>query len=442
VILRAQLPLGPADREGVKQTGEAGSGRERPALGIVSLDRAAVEVASEFARVGAAGVLAVDASFLAAIGRRYGAAPHQEVLQRLAAFLRDKVAAHLHAADCICLGELGRDEVLVVFLRDRHDALFYRETLPALAREVCSALLAQGPRLAYPYASDETRLHAGVSPVLHDPTLRSEKLLRRARDLALADAALRAQVEASSRRERFLSLLFSEDVRIVFEPIVKLESRQVLGYEALVRGAAGSEFATPAQLFAAAAECDALFELDCLCRRTALGAAHRLPDGAKLFLNCLPSAIHDPALQDSALRDLLARHKLRPSDVVFEISERESIDNFAVFREVCDHYSALGFLIALDDVGVGYSSLEAVTELAPDYLKVDMSFVRGIDEDPARQEILKALTSIAWRIDARIIAEGIETEGELRTLRELAVSYGQGYRIGRASELQREGEAR
>ncbi len=418
----------------MKQSGEAGSALERPDLAIQSLERAAGEIAVDFGRVGAAGVLAVDATSLGGIGRRYGAAPHQEVLKRLAGLVADKVAAHLGPADRICLGELGRDEVLVVFVRSRHDAVFYRETLAALARDVSAALRAQAPRLAYPYVSDDIRLHAGVSPVLHDPTLRPDVLLRRARDLAIADAALRAQVEAAGRRERFLALLLSEEVRTVFEPIVKLESRQVLGYEALVRGAPGSEFATPAQLFAAA-ECDALFELDCLCRRTALRAADRLPEGAKLFVNCLPSAIHDPALQDSALRDLLARYRLRPSDVVFEISERESIDNFAVFREVCDHYSSLGFQIALDDVGVGYSSLEAVTELAPDYLKVDMSFIRGIDEDVARQEILKALTSIAWRIDARVIAEGIETDGELRTLRELAVSYGQGYRIGRASEL-------
>jgi EAL domain-containing protein (putative c-di-GMP-specific phosphodiesterase class I) len=425
----------------VKQSREAGSAEGRAAEGVASLERAAAEVAGEFARVGAAGILAVDASALASIGRRYGGAPHQEVLTRLAAFLRDKVAAHLAPGDRICLGEMGRDEVLVLFLRDRHDAAFFRETLPGLARDVCAALIAQAGRIAYPYASEDTFLHAGVAPVLHDPTLRPDTLLRRARDLALADAALRARVEAAARRERFLSLLFSEEVRIVFEPIVKLESRQILGYEALVRGTAGSEFATPAQLFGAATECDALFELDCLCRRTALRAAGRLPPGAKLFLNCLPSAIHDPALQDSALRDQLARHGLRPSDVVFEISERESIDNFAVFREVCDHYSSLGFQIALDDVGVGYSSLEAVTELAPDFLKVDMSFVRGIDEDPARQEILKALTSIAWRLDARIIAEGIETDAELRTLRELAVSYGQGYRIGRASELHPESPA-
>jgi EAL domain-containing protein (putative c-di-GMP-specific phosphodiesterase class I) len=406
-----------------------------------TLDRAATTIAGDFARVGAAGVLAVDASSLAPIERRYGAAPHREVLSRLAGFVRDKVAPRLEGADCLCLGELGRDEVLVVFLRDRHDGDFFREALPALARELRPLLAAQGARLAYPYAKEPPSLPVGVAPVLYDPTLRPGTLLRRGRDLALAAAELQARNEAAARRDRFLALLLAEEVRTVFEPIVRLETRQVLGYEALVRGAPGSELATPAQLFAAAAECEASFELDSLCRRTALHAAGRLPKGAKLFLNCLPSAIHDPALQDTALRDLLARQRLRPSDVVFEISERESIENFAVFREVCDRYSAQGFGIALDDVGAGYSSLEAVTELAPDYLKVDMSFVRGIDGDPARKEILKALTQIASRIHARIIAEGIETEAELLTLRELAVPYGQGYLIGRASELAGSGRA-
>ncbi|HEX2485583.1 MAG TPA: EAL domain-containing protein, partial [Myxococcota bacterium] len=427
-VVRQEAGKASAARAGAPVTGERA---DEPA----TLDRAAVEIADEFARVGAAGVLAVDTSSLAAIARRYGAAPHREVVERLAAFVRDKVAPQLVGADRLCLGELGRDEVLVVFLRDRHDATFFRETLPALARELGALLASQGARLAYPYAGDAPELPAGVAPVLFDPTLRPGTLLRRGRDLALEASALQARVAAATRRERFLSLLFSEEVRIVFEPIVRLENRQVLGFEALVRGMPGSEFSVPAQLFAAAAECEASFELDALCRRTALRAADRLPKGAKLFLNCLPSAIHDPSLQDTALRDLLARHRLRPSDVVFEISERESIENFAVFREVCDRYSAQGFQIALDDVGAGYSSLEAVTELAPDYLKVDMSFVRGIDGDPARQEILKALTQVAWRIDARIVAEGIETEAELRTLRGLAVSYGQGYLIGRASEL-------
>lgn len=419
----------------MRRSAEAGSQSDRAPDEAEALDRAAAALAGDFARIGAAGILAVDTASLASIERRYGAAPHREVLSRVAAFVRDQVAEHLVGPDRLCLGELGRDEVLVVFLRDRHDAAFFRETLPGLARQVGTMLASQASRLAYPYAADAPLLPAGVAPVLHDPTMRPGTLLRRARDHALAAAELRARNEAAARRDRFLGLLFSEEVRVVFEPIVRLESRQVLGFEALVRGLPGGDFPSPAQLFAAAAECEASFELDCLCRRTALHSAQHLPKGAKLFLNCLPSAIHDPALQEAALRDLLARHRLRPSDVVFEISERESIDNFAVFREVCDRYSAQGFEIALDDVGAGYSSLEAVTELAPDYLKVDMSFVRGIDGDPARQEILKALTQVAWRIDARIIAEGIETEAELATLRGLAVSYGQGHLIGRASPL-------
>jgi len=104
----------------VRQGAEAGRGLER-ADEPETLDRAAVAVADEFARLGAAGVLAVDTSALAGIERRYGAAPHREVVSRLAAFVRDKVAPQLAGADRLCLGELGRDEVLVVFLRDRRD---------------------------------------------------------------------------------------------------------------------------------------------------------------------------------------------------------------------------------------------------------------------------------------------------------------------------------
>jgi EAL domain-containing protein (putative c-di-GMP-specific phosphodiesterase class I) len=172
-----------------------------------------------------------------------------------------------------------------------------------------------------------------------------------------------------------------------------------------------------------------------LCRRQALRQAKRLPEGAKLFLNLLPCAIYDPAFDRDALRATLQDHQLRPSDVVFEISEHESIGNFAIFRELCDRYSELGFKIAMDDVGAGYGSLEAVTELTPDYIKVDIAFIRAIDSDPARQAVLIALNGIAQRIGAQIIAEGIETPEQFEKLKELAVPYGQGYFVGRATRF-------
>ena len=400
---------------------------------LATLDEVAPGLTRSLREVGAGGLLVVDAGALEEVERHTGARAHAQVLQRVAGRVRELVAGELRGADRVVLGELGRNEIVVVLLRERHDSVFYRETLPGLAARIEQSLEEQGPRLVYPFARDSIELPTGATRLLHDPAARPEVLLGRARDAALADADLRARTAAARRRERFLSLLFAEQIDIVFEPIVRLENRKLLGCEALVRGPEGSELSSPNQLFRAAAEAGALFELDCLCRRSALLAADRLPAGSRLFLNCLPSVIHDPAFQAEELGRLLQAQGLAPRDVVLEISEKESIANFAVFREVCDHYKELGFQIALDDVGVGYSSLEAVNELAPAFLKVDMSFVRGIDEDPSRREILKALTSVAWRIGASIIAEGIETEAELATLRDLAVSYGQGYLIGRAS---------
>ena len=98
----------------------------------------------------------------------------------------------------------------------------------------------------------------------------------------------------------------------------------------------------------------------------------------------------------------------------------------------------MGFKVALDDTGVGYSSLGTVMELSPDYIKVDLSLVRSIDTDPPRQELLRALQAVSEKIDAEIIAEGIESREELITLRDLGIPYGQGYLLGRAAPLRRD----
>ena len=121
--------------------------------------------------------------------------------------------------------------------------------------------------------------------------------------------------------------------------------------------------------------------------------------------------------------------------MVFEISEQESIDNFEIFREVRDYYGNLGFQIALDDTGAGYASLEAVMELSPDFIKVDRAFVAGIDEDPGRQELLRSMQSLAQRIGAKIIGEGLDTLSELETLHELGIPYGQGWLFGKPHPL-------
>ena len=370
-------------------------------------------IAVAFAEAGIVGILALDISALQSVERTSGVAAHREVTSRVAQRVREHLADILGPRDRVVLGELGRDEILVLMFREYGKEHFYREELPVIANSLGEALGAAGRSLGYPYVRESLRFSLGKALALADPTVRPEVLIRRGRDAARRDAELNKRIEQRKRREHFVSLVLSETVNTVFEPIVDLASDAVHGYEALVRGVKGSPLQSPRALFQTAAELDMLFEFDCLCRRSAFRAARDLPAGTKLFLNCLPSAIHDPALAGSAVRETLQDHGLEPSDVVFEISERESIENFAIFREVCDHYRELGFRIALDDVGVGYASLEVVTELSPDYIKVDRAFVHGIDDDPPRREVLVALAAIAGKIGARIIAEGIESPAEL-----------------------------
>ena len=153
------------------------------------------------------------------------------------------------------------------------------------------------------------------------------------------------------------------------------------------------------------------------------------------FLNVRPTTIHDPNFRSDSLQRTLDHCGLAPTDVVLEVSEQESISNFEIFREVRDYYRNIGFQIAMDDVGAGYASLESVLELSPDFIKVDRAFITKIDEDPARQELLRGLLLIADKIGARIIGEGLDTLAELEMLQQLGIPYGQGWLFGKPHPL-------
>lgn len=414
---------------------------------IPELGQEAESLCAALARSGAMAVLCIDTGALLEVERRQGASAWRQVQGRVVERLHQLLAGHLAADDRMVQGELGRSEILVFLFRSRRDGEFLRGGLEVLVRDVGRHLAPSGNRLGYPFVREPLVLHVGSAVVLHDPARRPEHALRRACERAREETELAVRLAGRRTREALLDLLLRDRLSIVFEPIVALEDLHAVGWEALVRGPVRSDLTTPRALFAAAEEAELTFELDCRCRAAALEEAKPIPPGTKLFLNCLPSAIHDPAFQGHALRETLQSRGLQPSDVVFEISEGESISNWEIFREVCDHYAGLGFGIALDDVGAGYGSLEAVAELRPAYVKVDLAFVRGIDADPARQEVLIALHGVARSIGAKLVAEGIETPDQLATLRRLGVPLGQGFlfrddpRLRLADPVDSEGDA-
>ncbi|MEB2343591.1 MAG: EAL domain-containing protein [Deltaproteobacteria bacterium] len=417
---------------------DAGPQRRGPwpvAPALAPIAAAADEVAGAFSRAGALGVVLVDAARLDVLERRHGHEAHGRALVAIGEEIGAACRELWGLSVTLARGELGRGEVIALMPAEGARGELFGQALPALERAIAERLARLGARIGYPYLRRLPPLAVGQAYTLRNPLLAERTQLRDAVEAARADAELNQRLLARSRRRELMEILVHGTVHSVYEPIVDAHALTVFGYEALVRGPAGSHLAAPLELFEVAADEDLLFALDCLCRTAALAGAVGFPQGAKLFLNIRPSSFHDPSFQPDALIRTLERCALGPRDVVFEISEQESIDNYEIFREVRDGYGKLGFQFALDDTGAGYASLEAVAELAPEFIKVDRGFVRGIDEDPVRQTILRALQTLASDLGARIVGEGLDTLEELRTLGSLGIPFGQGWLFGKPSPL-------
>jgi EAL domain-containing protein (putative c-di-GMP-specific phosphodiesterase class I) len=393
------------------------------------------QVGFRFGEAGALGVLLIDAASFARIERQSGGEALHDALGRLALLVRELVDDALGIGDLVLAGESGRNEILVLLFREPGESRYYTRELPDLLRLVSDGLAKRGSRVCYPHLRETPPLLFGTGAALRNPTVRAETQLRHAIAEARSHAELNAKSEQRRRRKQLFELVLAGQIRSVYEPIVEVASHTVFGYEALARGPEGSDLRSPLVLFERAAQEDLIFQLDCLCRRSGIAGARDLPGGAKLFLNVRPTTIHDPAFKAEAITRTLAESRLTPSDVVFEISEQESIRSFDVFREVRDYYRRLGIQIALDDLGQGYSSLESILELEPEFIKVDRAFCSGIDADERRQELLRSLTKVADRIGARLIGEGLDTLEELTTLGRLGIPFGQGWLFGKPTPL-------
>ncbi|MCB2227043.1 MAG: GGDEF domain-containing protein [Desulfarculaceae bacterium] len=229
----------------------------------------------------------------------------------------------------------------------------------------------------------------------------------------------------------FRALLDGQSLHAVYQPIVDLGRGEVLGWEALARGPEQIQFAHPQMMFEFAEEVGSLFKLERACRRAAIDGLGGLEPHQKLFLNIHPQTVGDPSFKNGETKRLLARHGLKPENVVFEITERHTIKDFTNFHRTLDHYRSQGYLVAIDDAGTGYSGLSRMALIRPDFIKVDMSLIHGIESNPVQRALMETLVTFAERIGCAVVAEGIETATELSCLLSMGVHYGQGFHLAR-----------
>lgn len=238
------------------------------------------------------------------------------------------------------------------------------------------------------------------------------------------------EVSADTRRQLLLEILESEALYPHFQPIVDLKKGKVIGHEALIRGPAGSVMASPGALFQTAIENNLLHTLELLCRRCSLEKFAELKPGGQLFLNISASLLGTSEHTEGFTSELLQDLGISISDIVIEISEQHPFDQYGLSNNAVQHYRNMGFQVAVDDLGTGYSGLKLWSELKPEYVKIDRHFVSKIDRDAVKREFVRAICNISNVMGCKIIAEGIERQEEAEVLLELGITYGQGFYLG------------
>lgn len=370
--------------------------------------------------------LLVDLSRLHRVELDLGVAHHSEIYDHAAAVLDRLRGAVLDPADIICRSGDGDGYLVILAPRGAH-----RIDLESLAASVERAVEEALAPMVSEVLREQPRITVGHARVLGNSLVRPERLTARLVTDAGANARNLRERKAYRDRTTLQDVILGEGLTSVYQPIVDLGTGDIFAFEALTRGPRGTPLESPATLFAIADEVDLTVELDRACFRGALRNAMTLEPVHRLFVNLLPMSFYDSAFIEVEVGNLLSAAGLTPANIVFEITERLAIENFASFKRALAAYTAMGFGVAIDDVGTRHSNLETVMSLRPHFIKISDVLVRGIARSTVKREMLRSLKHIAETIDAVMVAEGIEHVEDVLALRDLGLRYGQGYYMAR-----------
>lgn len=212
-------------------------------------------------------------------------------------------------------------------------------------------------------------------------------------------------------------------ITMAYQPIVDLRDNSIFAYEALVRGKEGQG----AGEVLSWVNDDNRYQFDQTCRTKAIEVATKLGIKTRLSINFLPNAVYKP---EACIRATLAaaeQYGLPIDRIIFEVTESEPVRDPAHLQSIFDEYKSKGFITAIDDFGAGYAGLNMLSKFRPSIIKLDMELCQGIADDFVKQTIAKGIIATGLALDIQMVAEGVETQEDLSTLRDLGIYLIQGY---------------
>ncbi|MBM7603624.1 EAL domain-containing protein (putative c-di-GMP-specific phosphodiesterase class I) [Metabacillus crassostreae] len=232
--------------------------------------------------------------------------------------------------------------------------------------------------------------------------------------------------------EKYVHLIKNGNFTSFLQPIVKMKNDELFGYESLLRSKDQSFY--PSQLFEIARKTEMHSILDKKAREVAIKArTNKIPTGIKSFINFLPSTIYNPEHCLKHTFKIVEKYNVDPNDLVFEVVETEKIHDVDHLKSILDTYRNHGMKVALDDVGAGYSTLDMLSKLQPDYIKIDRQYIQDCHINKENQVFLQKVLYLSTQLNIVVLAEGIELKEEYEYLKSIDVTLAQGYYIGKPS---------
>lgn len=235
--------------------------------------------------------------------------------------------------------------------------------------------------------------------------------------------------------EWLTELLRTESVSTYFQPIVDMQSNHVYAHECLLRGIRGSQVVPPNEVFGTASNLGLMFHLDKLARISAIRNAHAAGLHSNIFINFNPTAIYQPEACLQTTVQAARESGIPPHNIVFEVVESEEVRDVDFLKRVLDFYRNAGFRVALDDMGAGFSGLNLLNDLKPDFIKLDMQLIRDVHLDPYKQQIAKHMLQLAQELGIQSVVEGLECAGEWEWAKAHGATLAQGYFFAKPSAI-------
>jgi len=343
---------------------------------------------------------------------------YDAVLRSVAVHLSRLLEEFTDSASLLCQ-ENVRGDIFLVILADHFEAGRLHDTLV----EGITITNESGE-------SERIAVRVGQGMIKMRPALRVERTIYNGILDARQDFHRRGEALDQARLDEVRAILRDGSVRTLFQPIVRLPWRRVLGFEALSRGPEGSYLETAENLFGFTERAGLLGEVEMLCVDRALINARKLPEGSILFLNLSMLGLEFIESEELDLTGRVKEAGRAPAECVLEITERTYAESADRLRERVAELRKNGFRIAIDDMGTGYSALHVLAELQPDFIKLDKMLVRDLPDEPIKRNLVSAITSFAKDSQSIVIAEGVETEDEVDILIKLGIELQQGYFFG------------